>query len=413
MKQLLLLLSLLLLSFNGLAQSFRKSTINPQVDKSSIEFKQIYEFWENYLDLLSNSSIKQKCSIKKMDSKLKSYWDGSDTTTYVLPDLIYVFKNSFGSVFYPMSNEIFLGINKRDTNLYEIKTMFYEIEDSIMLPTLIISQPIIKKNFSYKLVNAFTLYKNSLDSKNVGNITYYFPKDYQFNDSLANRLLKEINEFKITFSISNDYPIKYFIGSSMTEIASWFGIDYFESDYNCSMDIIEGRASKNANYIYSAQGGENYFHEIIHILVKDFSKGNYNLFNEGVACYFGGHLGKPYSSYIPILKEFLNENQWIDLSKGLTGYENNNNIKISCVSNNSSSFHYYHDTTAHVNINYLIHALICDIIYNTSNGNLKVKKLLESNITDENDFFNFLEEIAFIKRKDLNSVVRKYIYKIN
>jgi hypothetical protein len=412
MIKLIFIVILLSIGFNSFAQFKREVIINPFTDTTSAEFPIIFSMWESYMHELLIETAKSDFVIKKMNNKLKSYWNKNDTLIYIFPDLYYAFRSSYGMNFCPMQRECFLGIAKRDTNLYELKTMFFNRPDSLgrSFPSMMITVPVKKDGDSYTLLNKFSLNKPNLKSKTLSNITYYYSPTYQFNDSLANLLEDRIADFIAYFQIQNSETITYLVAENMTEMATWFGIDYFESDFNGTMNMIEGRASKNSNMIMSAGGGENYFHEIIHILLKDIGRGSYDYFEEGIACYFGEHVGHNFPYHFNRLKQYLDQNSWVDLSKSLSTYYKNDSglVLYGPVSDSSKCVKYtFHDKEMKTNIPFIIHAVICDIAY--KKGNTKVKELLICKADNEQEFYNSIEKILGIKQVDLNSYIRNYL----
>jgi hypothetical protein len=411
-KRIICSVILLFIAINCFAQFKREVTINPATDTTSVEFPQIFKLWENYMDELLCESAKSAFILNKMDTKLKSFWNKDDTIQYPFPDLYYAFKTSYGNAFYPMLREFFLGITKRDTDIYELKTMFLYSEDknSKGFPSLIISVPVKKDGDSYTFLNEFSLNKPNLKSKILFNITYYYAPTYHFNDSLADLLEQRIKDFTTYFQIKKPEPITYLVADNMTEIASWFGIDYFEFDYDGSLNMIEGRASKSSNMIMSAGGCENYLHEIIHILLKDIGRGKYYYFEEGVACYFGEHVGHDYLYHAKRLKEYLDQNSWVDLSKSLSKYYKNDSGQVfyTSVPDNPSIVAYtYQEKEMKTNLPYIIHAVICDIAY--KKGNTKVKELLLCKANNEQEFYQSIEKVLGIKQADLDIYLRNFI----
>ncbi len=405
---------LLVFSFSiCFAQNQREVEIKPFMDTTSVEFHKIFGVWENYMDELNAQNRKANFLLKNMDKKLQSYWAHDEIENYLFPDLYYSFRSSYGNVFYPMGKEYFLGIAKRNINLYELKTMFIAPFKQINhnFPAIIITVPVIKTGDSYKLCNKFTLNKPKLSSKKLSNITYNYAPFYQFNDSLAQVLNKRIEVFKKNFQINKQIHITYLVADNITEISKWFGIDYFQFDYNGELNMIEGRAIKNNNIVLSAGGGENYLHEIIHILLKDFDRGNYPFFEEGIACFFGGHVGHDYAFHAKRLKEYLQKNDWIDLSENLEGYYKNDTTphsykKLSDTPYNSLTF-YGDEQTNYV---YIIHAVLCDMAFRQG-GYAKVKEMFLQKADNQKAFYQVIENELGIKREDVNKYIRDFLKK--
>ena len=412
MMKSILIVILFSIAVNSHAQFKREVIINPVTDTTAEEFPKIFRLWESYMDELLNKSAGSNFVLAKMDKTLKSYWDKNDTLLYPFPDLGYAFRRSYGSDFSPIQREFFLGICKRDTNLYELKTMFFTRNDSFNkgFPSLMLTVPVKRDGDSYRLLNKFTLNKPNLKSKILNNITYYYAPTYAFNDSIANLLDHRIKDFITYFQINKPEAITYMVADNMTEIASWFGIDYFDGDYNGTMSTNQGGASTNSNMILSGGGGENYMHEIIHILLKDCGRGSYYYFEEGVASYFGEHADHDFAYHAKRLKQYLDQNTWVDLSKSLSKYYKNDlgQVFYGPVPDGSKSVAYtFKDKEKKMNIPYVIHAVICDIAY--KKGNTKVKELLVCKADNEQEFFNSIEKILGIKQVDLNSYIRNYL----
>ncbi|MDP2423896.1 MAG: hypothetical protein Q8M23_06075 [Bacteroidales bacterium] len=404
---------LFLLMFNCFAQLKREVIINPMIDSSYTEFSEIFGFWQSYLNELNAQNFKNNFLMNSMPENLKDYWDQSEIENYLFPDLYYSFKRSYGNVFYPWEREYFIGIVKRNTNIFELKTVFVSPEEGVFkgFPSFLITVPIIISGDTYKLVNKFTLYKCKLESKVFSNITYYYSPHYEFNDSLANLLTKRIEDFKKNFQIEKQEPITYLVADNITEISTWFGIDYFQFDYLGGLSMIEGRALKTNNMILCGGCGNNYLHEIIHILLKDYERGKYMLFEEGVASFFGEHLNYNYNYHVVRLKEYLQKNKWINLSKSLSGYYRNfaNEIMYE-VTSNSSDFNYltYSDAQMKTNFAYIIHSVLCDIALRQG-GYAKVKELFLHKADNEQEFYHAIEKELGIKQADLDSYIQSFI----
>lgn len=391
------------------SQYHREVEIKTFIDTSTTEFQQIFHLWENYMDTLSVHNLKANFLLKDMDKNLQRYWSSDEIKSYLFPDLYYSFISSYGSVFYPLGKEYFLGIAKRDTNLYELKTMFIAPVEKVYhgFPAVMITVPVVKAGDTFKLCNMLTLNKSRLCCKKYSNVTFYYSLDYNFNDSLAQVLNNRIKTFKEGFQIKKKTPIIYFVADNLTEISKWFGIDYFQGDFDGSLNMIEGRAIKNNNMVLSGGGGENYMHEIIHILLKNFCRGNYPLFEEGIACFFGGHVGRNYAYHAKRLKEFLQKNKWVDLSKNLEGYYKTSKLPHS-YKRPSDSAHLVYYGDEQTNFVYIIHAVLCDIAYRQG-GYSKVKEMFLQKANNQQEFYEVIEKELGIKRKDVNRTIRNFL----
>ena len=364
----IIIILILFSTFQGFSQAGRIVLVAPQIDTSNDDFKGVFRLWENYMDQLYMKNARKGGLMDEMDSELKSYWNQDEIDDYKFVDLYYAYMSSIGNVLYPFDKEYFLGVSKRDRDLFELKTMFISKEEGYFkgFPTFLITVPVRKINGSYKLENEFSLNKRQLEKKAFPGITYYYPPNYHFNDSSASQLNFRIEEFKKNFQITDDSPITYLSADNKTEISKWFGIDYYNSDFVSASNTIQGGYITCNRAILSGGGGESYLHEIIHLLLSKFDRGRYIYFEEGIACYFGEHIRKPYSIQIVPFKEYLQKNQWIDLSQSLYGYLKNESGKINFnpeFDESSMKLIPFRDTASTYSFQYMIHAVICDIAY--------------------------------------------------
>ena len=413
MKKILVLIFSIFYFSSCYSQIRRNVQVKPFIDTTTVEFRHIFNLWENYMDTLYVYSVQSNFKINKTNNSINHFWTKQEIDRYSFPDLVYSVLET-AMAFYPIEDEYFLGFARRDTNLFEIKTMFVNLNEDVFhnTPDIIISQPIIRKGNTYKLYNKFSwlLEKKQIISKNFGNITYYYSPSYNFNNEKAAILANRIKKFTNGFMITNVPDIMYLVGDNMTELYSWFGIDYYKTDYYNSMSLTIGKAVPSNNMILSGGGGENYMHEIIHILLNGMKKSNYGYFEEGIACYFGDHHGKSYMYHVKRLKKYLKDNNWIDLSKNLEYYyqnaEVNHSYKPLSKNNSGKDIKGYGDGVT--NFTYIINAVLCDMAFRKGGYDL-VKKILADKADNVDEYYQVVEKQLGIKREDVNKTIRGFI----
>ncbi len=413
MKIALTCIFIFVLTFNGFSQIERIVRINPVLDTANADFKEIFDFWKNYMDKLNAKSIRTAGLLNRMDDELKSYWDDNETNTYSFVDLYYSFMSSIGNVWFTNDVEYFLGVAKRDSNLFELKTIFVTRDDSFFkgFPSIMITVPIQKINGTFKLQNTFSSSKRQLKKRTFSNVIYYYPETYSFIDSTAESLNQRVEAFKKNFQINNQDTITYLVANNKTEISKWFGIEYYNVDFVSASNTIQGGYITNNKIILSGGGGENYLHEIIHLLLSEIQHGRYIYFEEGLASYFSEHVGKPYSFHIGRFKEFLQQNSWIDLSKSLYGYSKDSTGSIIYKPQSDDAemqLIRYRDERSTYNFQYMIHAVICDIAFRMGSYD-KVKELFRAKADNEQDFYRNVECILGIEQDDLNNYLRDFV----
>ena len=413
MKKILVLIISLFYFSSCYSQFHRDVQVKPFIDTTTVEFRHIFDLWENYMDTLYLYSVQSNFKINKTNNSINYFWTNQEIERFSFPDLVYsVIETEMA--FYPIEDEYFLGFARRDTNLFEIKTMFVNLNEDVFhnTPDIILSQPVIRKGNTYKLYNKFSwlLETGQIISKKIGNITYYYSMSYHFNNENATILADRIKKFVKGFKITKVPEIKYLVGDNMTELYSWFGIDYYKNDFSSNMSLSTGKAVPLNNMILSGGGGENYMHEIIHILLKDMKKSNYGYFEEGIACYFGDHFGKSYIYQVKRLKKYLKDNNWIDLSKNLEYYyknaEVNHSYKPLNKNNSGKDIKGYGDGAT--NFTYIINAVICDMAFRKGGYDL-VKKVLAAKADNVDEYYQVIEKHLGIKREDVNKTIREFV----
>lgn len=407
---------ILIISISCFGVSFsqinREVQVKPFIDTTSVEFKGVFNFWNDYIDTLFLYTIKSQFKIKETNQSINAFWTKYDVENYHFPDLIY--GSNFGMAFYPAEKEYFLGFAHRDTNLFEIRTMFIHNNESVFnnFPDIMMSVFIIKNDSSYSLYNKFSKLRkeNKIVERKIGNITYYHSTYYSFNIENAQLLQQRIIEFKKGFKIDQQIDIKYLVADNFTEILDWFGVNYYNVDYNGIKSSTEGRVLPLNNMILSGGGGENYMHEIIHVFLKGFRKGNYSFFEEGIACYFGDHQGQDYQYHAGRLKSYLNNNKWINLSKSLKGFyrnsETDHSYEILDENYPMKDFKFYRDDKSEYS--YIIHAILCEMAYRKGSYE-KVLELLAEETDNESEFYEIMEKHLGIKRIDIDKIIRRYL----
>ncbi|MDR2836054.1 MAG: hypothetical protein LBV69_07680 [Bacteroidales bacterium] len=375
------------------------------IDTTNTQFKEIFDFWENYQDdLFRNQFYKDSVCMQK-------YWAESEFLKYENPDIV-LRKTKI----YFMLPELFLGIEIRNDTLFEIKSLYSSV---YMKPNsdmyLLFSTYVIKKNGNYFLYNKFSENKKKLKEYSKEWLHIYYTDDYKFNNNEAINLFERANKLLKDFDFYQPEPVHYYLAPTYTELLDIAGIDFLFNVYIPSSNIKTGGWSKpDSRLIFYSQGGEANLHEFIHIFIHDFRKNidfkDYDL-DEGFCCYFGDHLGFPYKTHAKRLKIFLNNNPEINLSENLQVaflvnnkkyYSDTINIKFNY---NDTIFlsNFYDDST---NYSYIIMAAICEIAMQKGGIELLKQMLLE--ITNDNNY-EIIEKYLGIKRKDLNSYIRNFL----
>jgi len=410
MKHILLLFSFLCYVATSSAQIKRNIEIYPYMDTTHSQFKEIFIFWKSYMDELNLENLRNGAQLNKMPESLKKYWAESETNAFDFPDLAYTYLRSKGSVWYTNDNEYFLGVTNRGNNLFQIKTLFNTNREGPFkgFPSVMLTIYVRQTSSGLQLENTFTHNMNSLIKYTANNITYYYPNDYAFADSISIILNQRVEQFKKGFKIENTKPIIYVLSNRLTDVSQLFGIVYNYFDYGSVANTIQGGYTIVNNMVFIGGGGENYLHEILHILLSSYERGSYSFFEEGIATYFGEHVGKTYNEHMPDFKSFLAQNEWIDLTQSFYGYFKNplNNRNDTLLLNKQTNLVQFRDLDSNYNFQYMVHAALCDIAFNYG-GYEKVKGLYLCKADNEEEFYKCIEDVLNIKRANLNDYLRE------
>ena len=68
----------------------------------------------------------------------------------------------------------------------------------------------------------------------------------------------------------------------------------------------------------------------------------------------------------------------------------------------------FRDLESSYNFQYMVHAVLCEIAFKQG-GYEKVKALYLCNADNEDEFYNCIEELLTLKRKEINFSIRDYL----
>lgn len=377
--------------------------IRSEADTTNIQFKEIFEFWENYQDDLYRNQF------YNADIDVSKYWAKSEIISYNNnPDMI---LNTYP--YYNIFPELVIGIEMRNDTLFEIKSLYLtEPNKPNSEVYLCFSVYVIKNGDSYFLYNKFSENKKNLKHFSKDWMHIYYPENYNFCETDALNLFERANKFRDDFNLKETKSINYYLCSTYTYLLNLLGVDLYLDDFVSSSQIREkGWAQTNNRQIFYTQGGESKLHEFIHVFLHDF-RNKYTFFNfdEGLCVYFGELVYGSYNFHAKRLKTFLNENPQIDLSINLqyAFLDENRKYYNDTIPNPKTgidnSTNYHDDTT---NYSYMIMGVICELTLEKDGIELLKQMLLEVKNGDE--FYDVIEKILGIKRKDINAQIRNFL----
>jgi hypothetical protein len=290
------LLSLLLITIQLPGQ---KITFSQVVENSTdSEIVNIQEFWKAYIkDISQSNSLTQHNIFAK-------YWNKEELDlgfTDIINDELPVY--SLGEI-------IILSIDKQKNGFYNIKNKVVDNAHSGTNTVFAIFNIYVKKGpFGYKLYNYFHLTKSNLLHSKIGNIDYYYPKNFVFNSSKAAETDYFYTKISGIYANNQKKTLTYIVAKSFNEANRLIGYD---QSIVTSTSPFAGFSIKNQGIILSYR--VDHFHEIVHAVFFNKFPNSPALFNEGIATYYGGTGGFSYSKLIGQFKEFVKENPKTNLS---------------------------------------------------------------------------------------------------
>jgi hypothetical protein len=362
----------------------------------------ISPFAMNSQKIRIDESLKQNIELENLEAPLKlwinflnaendkegaKYWNKSeieahsDSTYFQMSDLDYL---GIGDIIKNLKLGLtVLSITQLDS-LYKITSKFeIELNDSTSVTPFIfhVYAKADKSSTDLKLFNPFPINQQLYMSKRqIDYITYIYPSNHDFDQSLAKRQNRTIRKIATEFDFDLDC-YKYVFTKDRSTYFELRGYDFhFE---NIGVEAPTGKADVANKTAYSNGCGEFYPHELIHLFLNPTYPNAHLWFLEGFCTYFGFSRGKTLEWHKKKLKNHLMNHPETDL----------NNL------------------TELVNVDYLtaypyvLGGFFIQQAYEKGGAQL-VKQLLSYGSSDE-DFYNAIETVLGIKQYTLNEYIRK------
>lgn len=269
-------------------------TINPEISNTKdSQIKEVRDFWISYINNTKSVDI----------LPTNKYWDKNEIDEGY-GDI--VLKTN--QIPYSTGNLKILNIEKVGNSLFRIQNV-WSMGDSLMKYKFVIYAK--KGGEDYRLVNAFSIIKPTLNHFQYDNVDFYYPKGHTFDSLKAIHSVEFYSEISKLYGVKEKRKITYIVSSNLGNSLKLIGID--ESILNNSSPLA-GYTVNSQNFIILS-GREDHIHEIIHsIFTPEFPNGHM-LFEEGIATFYGGNVNRKLTDFIRELKTVIKNDPSIDLSK--------------------------------------------------------------------------------------------------
>lgn len=341
------------------------ATYNHIVDTTDVKTKEVIELFENYL--ASNPK----------SNETNPYWNKEDQEMHRHFDFL---ESEFQPSLY-MGLPVHVLSIKFNNDIGRIKAQFsYCKEDGSPYVLAIANYVTKKENGVFKLYNALSYNRQSWNHTTVGIVDFFYPTYHKFDYEKALELNEFIHETCNNFTVQPK-PFEYYLADDYDEIQRLKGLDYYLGMGGQSTP----RGKSTDDKVYCGGLGENYPHEVFHVLVDEYFPNKHFWVSEGIATLLGGSRGKSLDWHIKRTNHYLQEHPEIDLC---------NMLELT----NLDSLTSYH---------YVLGGLVAKKIWDKGGWRL-LREFLSSGKTDE-DYYRAIEKYLGISKSELNDYIRKQL----
>lgn len=349
-------------------------TIHSRVDTTKRETKEIVALWTNYLSSKPDSIYDNR------------YWNEAEKKKYRDFDFTRPFIYQFPSTeLLNYYKPTILSVEKEGDN-YAIRTLFSaDGLDGIYRksnPWCITKLYAVKENNKWKLKNSISILTQTWKRKTIGKITFIYPSEHQFNETLAKKANKFCDSIALKFQLPDWKAFDFYIAKSGDELGKLLGFDFYFTGYSTGMGMNERRV------LLCGFDSEWYPHEFVHLIDGDYKR--HGIVEEGFATWVSGQVSAETTFEVAAktLAQALSKNNVItfeDIVNKKWGWQN-------------ASLYYY--STG---------AILCKLVYDKG-GSIALKKLL--NTPPDNDkLIQTICELLKIKTTDLDKYLQTEILK--
>lgn len=305
MKKLSLLIILFIFCFStGNAQELIDLPTAPRVDTTDTEVQKVYKLWQKHLShqpdqVYDNPYWSEQQKEKWHDYDISRRW----TYGYELPNGMKLHET------FKLKPRV-LSIEKQD-HFYAIKTL-YAPNDLEGYQQIYSIQRVYasKENGEWKLFSALPILTENWQQKQVGDIQYIYPPNYNFDKNKAQDSASFVQNLTDKFNLTVSEPIKYYLAADFDQMAKISGLDY-------AWDGNDGRGYPKNNQVFVGTGSEQYPHELVHTIFKNYELSSF--VDEGLATYYGGMGEKSFDQLIQTVADKISSDDSLTLDKVLTG----------------------------------------------------------------------------------------------
>jgi len=235
----------------------------------------------------------------------------------------------------------------------------------------------------FKILSSLRVNTFKWNKKTIDKIHYISAPNIQIDTLEILEMKQKIESFNLWFGIQlNNFD--YYVCNNYKEIQEIRGFDYHltifdRNEYASIADIYNKR-------IFAGNKRFSYPHELIHLYTSQkYLKKYHSFWDEGIATFLGGSLGKSLEWHLSNLNAEIKSHS-IEF-QNLLDLQNHTSIKKT------------------TNIDYAIAGLLCKKIYE-KHGILGIDKVFNSGQEDEN-IYTIIEKLLSVKKENMNDYIKK------
>ena len=203
---------------------------------------------------------------------------------------------------------------------YLIRTLVASVSDSVedVRPLALYRTYAVREHGRWVLANALPRLTRHWDNETIGRIRFVFPRTRSFARSRAQSAAVFVDSLARAFDVRAPATIHYYFTDDLRETLRAAGLEFFP----LGSDTVGGRANVHNQLVFigSSSKGEEYRHELSHIVLAPFLAGleTAGLLQEGLMTWTGGSAGLDFKALMPALKRYLDAHPDLTLESIMT-----------------------------------------------------------------------------------------------
>lgn len=201
---------------------------------------------------------------------------------------------------------------------YRVVTRFNSPNENNAMRSRVITMTVfaVPTRDGWRLGNALPRLTRSWRRVTVGPITYVLEPGYEFDRARAEHAVTFVDSLAAAFAVPQMEPLTYFLTTSVDEVYRIIGLETERK-----WGPVGGAAQPVNHLLFSGipGNGENYRHELAHIVLMPLMSSTFYFISEGVPTWLGGTTGMEFPAAARTFAGFLATHPGVTLDSILMG----------------------------------------------------------------------------------------------